>query len=149
MIEIKVESSKGKMEQMEELLVEHWDEVARNKEVMILSPDKAAYDMLETTGQLLNLFAYSDGKLVGYSINIVKQHLHYSTLPVCYNDVLFLHKDYRDTPLGLRLINQTEKEAKRIGCKLILWHAKEDTTLAKILPRKGCSVQEIVFSKQL
>ena len=51
--------------------------------------------------------------------------------------------------LGLRLIKVTEDHAKSEGCKLMLWHAKQDTTLAQMLPRLRYGVQDIVFSKEL
>ena len=43
----------------------------------------------------------------------------------------------------------TEEHAKSLGCKLMLWHAKEDTTLCALLPRLKYGVQDIVFSKEL
>lgn len=133
----------------DELIQEHWDEVAKNKELMILKPRYEVYRDLDNKGNLINLFAFVDGKIVGYSINILSYHLHYADLYTAMNDIIFITKEYRDTPLGLRLIAETEKACKEAGVKLMLWHAKEDSALAKILPRRKCKVQDIVFSKQL
>lgn len=133
----------------DELTQEHWDEVAKNKELMILKPRYEVYRDLDNKGNLINLFAFVDGKIVGYSINILSYHLHYADLYTAMNDIIFITKQYRDTPLGLRLIAETEKACKEAGVKLMLWHAKEDSALAKILPRRKCKVQDIVFSKQL
>lgn len=145
--EIRVE--KFSLEKVSHLLKEHWEESSRNKEVMVLNPDKEKYIQLENAGNLVTLFAYYDEKVVGYSCNILTNHIHYADLLVAYNDVLFIDKEHRNSPLGLRLIKQTKKAVKEKGVKLLLWHAKENTPLSKILPRLGCSVQEIVYSEQL
>lgn len=131
------------------LLEKHWKESARNKSLMKLAPDYALYDLLELSGTLVCLGAYVENLLVGYSVNLIKPHLHYSTLLCGYNDLLFVDDEYRSSPLGLKLIKETKKELRIRGAKLMLWHAKEDTALSSILPRLGCKVQEIIYSEEL
>lgn len=138
-----------KITQCAALLDEHWHESARNKHLMVLKPDVARYEALEAAGCLLGLFAYVDGEIVGYSVNVLSPHLHYADLVCAHNDVLFIAKSHRNSPLGLRLIRETERAAKARGAHIVLWHAKEATPLAQILPRMGCKVQEIMFSKEL
>ena len=70
-------------------------------------------------------------------------------LGVSLNDLLFVSKEHRGGSLGIKLMKATEKHAKLLGCKLMLWHAKQDTTLAQMLPRLRYGVQDIVFSKEL
>lgn len=131
------------------LLEEHWDEVAKNKQLMILKLDIEKYKLFEELGILVALFAYAEDKIVGYSFNLIQPHLHYADLICAYNDLLFVSKAYRNSPLGIKLIKETEKIAKTKGARLMLWHAKENTTLAKILPRMGCNIQEIIYSKEI
>lgn len=135
---------------VDELFVKHWEESARNKQVMVLKPDWDNYFNLENSERLVTLAVVDEqDKIVGYSCNIVNKHLHYADLVVAYNDVLFLDKSCRNSSIGLRLIKETEKAVKAAGAKLMLWHAKEDTPLDKILPKMGCKVQEIIYSKEL
>lgn len=136
-------------EAISKLLVPHWEESSRNKELMVLLPDKDKYKLYEDSGNLLSLFAYVNGNCVGYSINIITNHLHYADLICGYNDVIFLSDEHRNSPIGIRLIKETKKRCKERGAELMLWHAKENTPLAKILPRLNCKVQEIVFSEVL
>jgi len=138
-----------KIEHVPGLLEAHWHESARNKHLMVLKPDVARYQALEASGALLSLVAYVDDAIVGYSVNIVSPHLHYADLLCAHNDVLFVAKEYRESPLGLKLIRDTERAAKARGVHLMLWHAKEGTTLANILPKMGCKVQEIIYTKEL
>jgi GNAT superfamily N-acetyltransferase len=131
------------------LLAEHWDEVAKNKQVMVLKPDHDGYRQMERVGRMLILGAYRDGKMVGYSFNFIGPHLHYADLIVCNNDVLFVHRDHRNSPIGLQLIRRTEKAAKARGARLMLWHAKQGTSLDKIMPRMNYGVQDIIYSKEI
>ena len=86
---------------------------------------------------------------IGYSMNIMIHHLHYADLRIAQNDILFVKKELRGVRLGLRLIKVTEDHAKSEGCKLMLWHAKENTALDKLLPKLKYGVQEIMYSKEI
>lgn len=136
-------------EQLESLLAEHWHEVAKNKHLMKLAPQVEKYAKLEAEGALLCLFARSGEVIVGYSINIITPHLHYGALTIAQNDVIFIHPVFRPSSLGLRLIKATEEACADAGAQIMLMHAKEDTPFAKILPRKGYGVQDIIYSKEL
>lgn len=131
------------------LLEDHWEESAKNKRLMVLKPNREAYQKLEDGGNLVSLFAFVDDVIVGYSVNIVVPHIHYVDLITAHNDVIFVSKEYRNSVLGLRLIKATEEECAKAGARLLLLHAKEDTPLSKILPRKGYGVQDIIYSKEL
>lgn len=149
MINIYEESPMGNREKMQSLLPLHYDELTKNKDIMILEPDYDKYQLLEDAGVLFGLYAYEDDKLVGYSLNIVSPHLHYKSVVMCSNDLLFLTPEKRQGRVGLMLIKETERVAKERGCNFMLWHAKESTALAAILPKMGCKVQEVMYSKGL
>ena len=111
-----------RIDRMAELLHAHWDEVAKNKQVMVLKPDRERYAYLDEHGGLLCLWALdADGEIVGYSVNFIGPHIHYADLTVANNDVLFLREDLRPSTLGLRLIRETERAAKARGAQLMLW----------------------------
>jgi len=133
----------------EPLFQEHYEEIARNKEVMKLNVNWPLYEALAETDSLFVYLAMQDNVCIGYSLNIVTNHLHYADLNYVQNDVLFVKKELRGSRIGLRLMKVTEDHARSLGCKLMSWHAKEDTTLAKLLPRLKYGVQDIVFSKEL
>lgn len=147
--EIKEEPLSQKWGEVSFLLQSHWDEVALNKEVMVLNPITEEYTALENAGKLITLFAYKYGVMVGYSCSIVSQSLHYRDLTVAKNDVLFVHPAFRNSPLGLKLMRRTEQLAKERGCKMMLWHVKPDTPLHKLMEAKKNKVQDIIYSKIL
>ena len=137
------------------LMEAHWQEVARNKELMKLDPNWDAYHYLEDAGMMFALGAFvTEGgreKLVGYSVNFVQQHMHYKQLRYGQNDLLFIGAEHRGGSLGMRLIRESEKRARELGCQMFLWHAKDDPTLKlkDILPKLGYGVQDIIFSRAL
>ena len=131
------------------LFEEHYEEIARNKEVMKLKPDEKAYRNLEEANQIFILSAWQDDVLIGYSVNFVLNHPHYADLLLAQNDLLYIKKEMRGSRAGLRLIKETETHATSLGCKLMLWHAKENTALGAILPRLKYGVQDIIYSKEL
>ena len=131
------------------LFEEHYEEIARNKQVMKLKPNWPMYESVDQNGFLFIYLAMQDDVCIGYSMNIIMHHFHYADLRVAQNDVLFVKKEFRGGRLGLRLLKVTEDHAKLAGCKLMLWHAKENTALAKLLPKLKYGVQEIMYSREI
>ena len=131
------------------LFEEHYEEIARNKQIMKLKPNYHLYEALNSTGWLFIYVAMQDNVCIGYSMNIMMHHLHYADLRIAQNDILFVKKEFRGGRLGLRLLKATEDHARSEGCKLMLWHAKENTALAKLLPKLKYGVQEIMYSKEI
>ena len=147
--EIKLATVKEMLAEASILFDEHYEEIARNKQVMKLKPDETTYYRMEDSTRIFILSARQDDKLIGYSVNFVIHHLHYADLKLAQNDLLFISKEHRGGRVGLKLIKETEKHATSLGCKLMLWHAKESTPLAHMLPRLKYCVQDIIFSKEL
>ncbi len=131
------------------LFEEHYKEIARNKEVMKLKPDETTYRQMEEMRKIFIFSARQNDVLIGYSVNFVTNHLHYADLKLAQNDLLFISKEQRGGRVGLKLIRETEKHATLLGCKLMLWHCKENTTLSSLLPRINYGVQDIIYSKEL
>tara|TARA_B100000575_G_scaffold268377_1_gene247253 strand:+ start:592 stop:1101 length:510 start_codon:yes stop_codon:yes gene_type:complete len=131
------------------LFQEHYEEIALRKDLMELKPNWPMYDALDKSGSLFIYLAMQNDVCIGYSMNLVTNHLHYADLKYSQNDVLFIKKEFRGGRIGLRLMKITEDYAKSLGCKVMLWHAKEHTTLSTLLPRLKYGVQDIVFSKEL
>jgi hypothetical protein len=135
------------------LLAEHYDEIAKHKDVMVLHPRWDVYQQAQRAGHLFCLAAFVDDVMVGYSVTFVTQHLHYGLMTYAQNDVLFVSPPHRSTAngrLGVRLIHETEVEAKERGAQLMLWHAKEHSKLSLLLAGRGqYAVQDIIYSRKL
>ena len=134
-----------------DLLLEHREELATHKDIMVLEPDRVFYKGLEDENRLLSLaLVDNDEKIVGYSVTILTHALHYSSLPIAANDLIFVHKDHRGGRWGLALIKETERLARvRLPGQHVLmtFHGKQNTSFSQIMPRLGYGVQDIIFSK--
>ena len=147
--EIKLATVDEMLATAQTLFDEHYEEIARNKHVMVLKPDEETYRKSEEMGTIFILSARQGDKLIGYSVNFVTNHLHYADLRIAQNDLLFISKEHRGGRIGLKLIRETENHATSLGCKLMLWHCKENTTLSALLPRIKYGEQDIIYSKEL
>ena len=84
------------------LFEEHYEEIARNKQVMKLKPNWPMYEAVDQGGFLFIYLAMQDDVCIGYSMNIIMHHFHYADLRVAQNDVLVVKKEFRGGRLGLR-----------------------------------------------
>lgn len=133
----------------EHLLAEHYEEVAKFKDVAVLKPDWARYKEAEREGRLLILIICEGNRGIGYSANFLQMNLHYSDLLFAQNDVLYLSPEHRKGALGYRLILETEKRAKERGAKLMLWHTKPQTTLEALMPRLSYEILDTIWARRL
>ena len=137
------------MERAAPMVQTHWQEVALHKALMVLKPDVEAYRELEAKGQLVSLGAFMGEEPIGYSINLLRRHLHYADLVVAQNDLLFVSPAHRKGLAGHLLIRWTERTVRAHGARLMLWHAKPGTPMESLMPRLGYGVQDVMFSKAL
>lgn len=131
------------------LLEAHREELTTHKDLMQLAPLAERYREAERSGVMFVVTARDEGELVGYSVNFIGPHLHYSNLRYVHNDVLYLARSHRRGRLGVRLLAATERAALSRGAKLVVWHAKPGTALDALLPRMGYRVQDTLYSKEL
>ena len=127
----------------------HYDEIALHKEVIPLDPDWNRYDLLDAVGDLVCITARDDGKMIGYSVFILTNHLHYKSTRMASNDVLFLHPDYRKGRIGIRLIEHSERHLRTLDVKKIVWHIKRANDFTPILHRMGYLDEEVIVGKIL
>lgn len=135
--------------EMQPMLELHYDELTLHKEVVKLDPDWQRYADLEHAGKFHLFTARQDGALIGYSAFFLQPHLHYRSLMLAMNDVLFLHPQHRNGMTGIRLIKTSEHGMKVLGANKIVWHAKYSNDLATILARLGYELEEVMVGKIL
>jgi GNAT superfamily N-acetyltransferase len=139
------------IEEVQPLLDAHYLELAKNRDRVRLNPDWTRYTEMEAAGTLLLFTARKDGRLIGYACFFACAHPHYRDLMLVSNDLLFLDAEHRVGRTGVRLIKFCEEQVRALYASEVslTWHAKENTTLAAILPRMSYGIQDIVFSKLL
>ena len=149
MITFQRESLCQVVDEIDTLLKLHYQELTLNKDKIKLNPRWNEYAMLESLGRISVYTARDAGKLVGYSAFFVHHHLHYSDTIVAINDVLFLHPDHRKGTTGVRLIRFCEQDLRLQDVQKIVWHAKVDTNLERLMPLLGYRVEDVMYGKML
>jgi GNAT superfamily N-acetyltransferase len=134
----------------DKLLVEHWEELALNKNKIKLKPDVKKYKLLQELDILHNIVVYKDGVVVGYSVLIVQPHLHYYEHIFAMVDVVYVGQEYRSSSVGARLLVATEKLAKDLGASVITHHAKPYVPMIiKPLEKLGYNLYEHIYGKYI
>lgn len=149
MIELKVEPLFPNLDTLKDLFEIHWEEVYGDRNPQPCNIDLDQYRLLEQAGISIGVFAYYDGVIVGYSVNVLSPNMHSKGNISCSNDALFVDPAFRNTPLGIRLMNKTEEEALKRGASMMVWYAPYGMQMDKILNKKKYTLQEQVYSKIL
>ncbi len=119
------------------LLEQHWEQVAGNKSVIKLAPDKDKYKALQAAGILKLIAAYEEDLMVGYIALLISPNLHYMNDVFAYVDVIFVKESHRNSRVGLRLIDTAERYCRDTNVSLLSYHTKPlHNAIEKILVRK-------------
>lgn len=148
-LSVTVETVASMWDDMQGLLVEHYEEIAQDKAAFALAPDRSTYDTLERAGKLLAIACRAEGVMVGYSVFIIYPHLHYRHTLIASNDVLFVTRDMRKSRAGLMLIRESEAQLKARGVVKAVWHVKAANDWSPILTHRGYQGFETSYGKLL
>jgi N-acetylglutamate synthase-like GNAT family acetyltransferase len=127
----------------------HWQEIALDKDTILLDPDVDSFIVMEQLGGLQIVTARDDGRLIGYHVTIVRNHLHYKSSLTGYVDMYFIHPDYRKGRTGLNLFKFAENKLIEMGCKRIFTSTKLHKDMGKLLEYLGHRETERVYVKNL
>jgi GNAT superfamily N-acetyltransferase len=145
-------------EEAQELLEQHWEEIALNKDKIKLAIDVTRYKEIADRGALhivtvrdasIQKSAWDPGKLVGYHVAIINGHLHYKNDLHGFTDIFFVHPDYRKGRIGIDLFRFVEKSLKARGVVKILTAVKMHKDVGLIFERLGWTETERMFSKYI
>lgn len=146
MITFQLESWSDYFRDCQDLWVEHYNEIALDKERMEMRPDIEAYQRLEATGQLQILTARDSGIMVGYLLTVIRPHMHYAGVLCGFEDSYFLSKDHRRGMVGVKLIREGIKQMKFAGVKKCFFMTKAFLDMGRIFERLGFSKSDIVYA---
>jgi hypothetical protein len=132
--------------ELADLLAQHWDEVAHDKDARTLDPDWATFEALEAAGQLFVLTVRMDGRLVGYLGAFLRPHLHSRATCTAYVDAVFLTAEARHGNTGLRLLQHANTALGALA-DYIYWHIKPERDFAPLLRRMGYHFVESIWGR--
>jgi len=134
---------------IQNLLIMHYDEIALDKDAIKLNPDWEAYQKAEDEGLLKGFTARQDGELVGYFVVIASRHIHYKDHIFAANDVIFIHPEHRKGFAAMRLIKFAEKCLKEDGVSILTINTKCHKPFDVLLDRMMYKHIENVYRKRL
>ncbi len=134
-------------DEMEPLLVRHWEEIALHRDRIKLDIDWPTYHKLDAARMLNITTARDDGALIGYVCYVLVRNPHYKSQYVADCDIFWLDPDRRRGTLGMKLIRESERFVIARGVNQIVTRTKLHHDLGPLLERLGYEPIERVYTK--
>ena len=136
------------IEELKELFPLHYEELCVTKDFPLV-PDYDAYKRLADAGMLRCITVRADEELIGYIIFIVQPHLHYMTCKTAFEDIYYIHPDFRKGRVGIRLFKYAEEVLRSIGVNRVIMHTKIHMDNSKLFEYLGYKWTDKLFTKIL
>lgn len=138
------------IEEMKPMFERHWQELARNQEMIKLDPDYERYLAVDKLGILRMFMAREDGKIIGYAVYFVSPHMHYRNDTWAVSDILWVSPEKRRGRVGIDLLRFVETSLREEGVSVMHTTGKEaHPALATVLDHLGHARIEFGFAKVL
>jgi len=110
------------------------------------NPDKDKYLKIEEIGLIVSFTLRSAGKLVGYCLMFVSNHLHYKSKLWAVQDTLFVHKGHRGHGAAkfLMLVDEWLKKAR---VDVVVRQVSDKLDYSRTLKRLGYSSVETGYMR--
>lgn len=148
MIVYKEDSWLDNLNELKEIIKDHYEELSVTKEFP-LDPNWDAYLDILNAGKLRYITCKDDGKLIGYIIYFIMPHLHYKTCLTAFEDIYFLKKEYRKGRTGLKMFQFAEKILKEQGIQRVIYNTKVHQDNSAMFDYLGYKFIDKVFTKLL
>lgn len=111
--------------------------------------DWEEYDACVKDGSLFFYGAYVDGVKVGYLSLIFITNMFRKGYVDALVDSVYVTKDFRNTQIAWRLLNQAIDDAKREGAKDFVVQCPIGSSIHKALAKRGFSASDQVLTKSI
>lgn len=133
--------------ELKEIIGEHYEKLALNKDKVPLSPQWWFYIESEKKGEISFIALRSKGKIVGYAIFFIAPGLHYSTCLTANMDIWNIISEYMGPKAIMTLWNAVEAELKRRGVNRVFVGEKLHTPCGKLYKHLGYEPVEQTYTK--
>lgn len=133
------------------MLMDHYNEIALDQELIPLDIDFDGYIALQSCGKLYILTIRDEGKIIGYHSVIVSSSLHYKSTLFGDTDIFYVIPERRGGMLGIRMFKESERRLKQRGVKKVLipYKLHVHPYIGKILEILGYRKIEHLYAKTL
>jgi len=148
-MEFAVENLSDVIDECADVIYNHWEDIALNKDTIALDPDWDAYKKLSDAGVLLIVTSRYNKQLVGYSVYLIGESLHYKGLKIAESDIFWLDKEYRKGMTGIKMMKFAEKALKDVDVDRVMSKIKIHKDVSPVFERLGYTAIEKIYSKGL
>ena len=145
-VELRIINPAEWIPRVRDLLAANWAETGFD---FPFDPDVGAYQRLYDRGMVFAVGAFDGDAVVGYCSVTVVAHAHNPAVLVAGNDALFVAPAYRNGLTAVRLMQESEAEAKRRGASRFTWHCRAGTPLIATLERRGYKLADQLVMKEI
>lgn len=148
MTKFQVESVDEWASEATDLIYAHWQELGLDLDLEI-APDFGKMKQLEDMGMFKVITVRDDGRLVGYLLAIVNNHLHYKNSPkMLIVDAYYVSPEFRNGA-GVKLVRFTEDLAHRLGAIKIYFSCKVHKDHSQLFQALGYRLSDFAFTKRI
>lgn len=135
--------------ELKDCFLAHWDEVALDKDTILLDPDWFRYDALDRAGILHTITVRKNGVLIGYHVSLVGGHLHYASTLHAQVDIYYIKPEFRKGRTPINMFKYAEDSLRNIGVKKIYTGCKTHFDHSRLFEFMDYRKTEIVYTKIL
>ena len=142
----KILSNEKQRKSFESLLSAQWLEVDHRRKTSEFDPDFDQYLSMQDIGMHYIAFSFDDDEIVGYMSMFCAKSPHTREVTAT-TDTVYINRDYRKNGLGIKMINECEKEARARKARHIMITFKNDQKHPSIVEDCGFFSYETIYSK--
>jgi hypothetical protein len=130
------------------LVYAHWQELGLDLDLEI-APDFEKMKILEGMGMFKVITVREDGRMVGYLLAVVNNHLHYRNSPkMLIVDAYYVSPECR-SGTGVKLVRFTESLAKELEAIKIYFSCKVHKDHSQLFTALGYRLSDYAFVKRI
>ena len=150
MVTYQEEQLKNFIVEFSQLLKPHMAEINVTERLGFeFKPDYFRYVKLQEAGVILVVTCRDDGKLIGYCVFSVTQHIRYQSCKIATEDLYYIVPEYRGKGLGKQLFIETENILKDKGVNQVVFSTKTYSDNSHIFEKLGYKLFEKHFTKRI
>lgn len=135
--------------EMKPLVQAHYEEIAWRRDQIPLVIDELRYKTLNDLGKLFIFTGRDAGRLMGYGVFVVDNHLHYASTKFAMNDIFYIHPRLRNRGNATELLDFCEAELKRFDVNVMSLHIKPVLDWGPLAERQGFEPSDKIWLKWL
>lgn len=149
MITYQVESFRECLEELKEILTNHYNEVEDGINKVEFNPDYETYMKYEELGILTLITVRDDKTLIGYYLSLEIPMLNSKHILHSLEIGFFIVPSYRKSSIGLNLLKFTESVLKELGVQKMFASSKASHPCDKLYIRFGMELYNLQYIKTI